>query len=310
MQKTKTKKVKRGFRMGIHSRDNISLSIMILPTIVLLFLFNYLPMFGSILAFKDYRYNLGVFGSKWVGFDNFKYFFTSNDAFVIIRNTVLYNMVFIACDVFFGILVALLLYEVRQRFLVKYYQTTMLLPHFMSWVIVSYVTYALMDPVYGIINNTFGSETNIFSIAQPWPFILVLCHVWKNIGMKCIFYYAALLGIDETLYEAARIDGANKWQQIKAITIPELRSIVCILVILGVGSIFRGDFGLFYNIPMNVGILYPVTDVIDTYIFRGLRNGDIGVNAAVSFTQSVVGLITVLATNAIVKKIDEDSSMF
>lgn len=295
---------------GLHFKDNISLFILIMPALICLILFNYMPMFGSILAFKDYRYNLGIFGSDWVGLENFKYFFTSNDALIVIRNTLAFNVVFILCDVFFGVAAALLLYGVKRRIYVKYLQTTMLLPHFMSWVIISYITYALMDPVYGVFYKALGIDKNWYTTLEVWPAILILCHVWKNIGMKCIFYYAALLGIDETLYEAAKIDGANKWQQIKAITIPELRSIICILVILGVGSIFKGDFGLFYNVPMDVGVLYPVTDVIDTYVFRGLRSGDIGVNAAVGFVQSVVGLLTVLASNAIVKKIDEDSAMF
>lgn len=291
-------------------RDNATYFLMLLPAAIVLLLFNYLSMFGTIIAFKDYRYATGIFGSKWVGLDNFITFFSSADAGVIIRNTVLYAITFIFADVFFGVVVGILVYEVTSRKCVKFFQTTMLLPNFMSWVVVAYVVYAFLDPVYGVVNNAFNLDINWYSDPKYWPFFLLISHVWKSVGMNSIIYYSALMGIDETLYEAAEIDGASRWKQILHITIPELRGVMCILIILGMGKVFRGDFGLFYNVPMDVGALYPVTDIIDTYIFRGLRGGDLGVNTAVCLVQSVVGLITVVISNKVVKKLDPDSAMY
>ena len=291
-------------------KDNISFILMFLPTYILLFLFAYLPMGGIIIAFKDYNYADGILGSRWNGFNNFKYFFTSNDATLLVRNTVLYNVVFIALGMICAVGLAVILNEVNSKLALKYYQTTMILPYFMSWVIVAYIFYVFLDPNYGILNKTFNLGISWYSEKTYWPFILVFANIWKKIGMDSIIYYAALMGIDPSLYEAATIDGASRWQQHKAITIPELRSVMAILLILSVGGIFRGDFGLFYQLPMNVGILYPVTDVLDTYVYRGLTSGDFGANAAIGLFQSVVGLIIVLASNAIVKKLDEDSAMF
>ncbi len=291
-------------------RDNISLTIMLIPAIVLFLLFAYFPMFGLILAFKDYKYTLGIMGSEWVGLKNFKYFFTSQDAWILTRNTLGYNIVFIVANVFAGVTVALLLYKVTSRARIKYYQTTMLLPHFMSWIVVGYIVYAFLDPSYGVLNKAFNLDINWYTKLECWPFILVISNIWKGVGMECIYYYATLISVDPTLFEAAKIDGATEWQTTRYIKIPELRSVIAIMVILAVGKIFRGDFGLFYQIPMDVGALYPVTDVIDTYLFRGLRSGDIGVTTAVGLFQSVVGLITVLVSNYIVKKIDADSAMF
>lgn len=302
----KKPRIKRNLQM----RDNAALTIMLIPAAIYYIMFCYIPMFGILIAFKDYRYNLGILGSEWVGFQNFKYFFTSQDAWLLVRNTIGYNAVFILSNVVTGVIVALLLYEVSSRLCIKYYQTTMLLPHFMSWVVVGYIVYAFLDPNYGVLNKLLGLDINWYSESKFWPFILVFVHMWKALGMQSIMYYATLIGVDPTLFEAARIDGANAWQEARYIKIPELRSVIAIMVILAVGNIFRGDFGLFYQIPMDVGSLYPVTDVIDTYVFRGLRSGDIGVSSAVGLFQSVVGLITVLLSNYIVKKIDSDSAMF
>ena len=289
---------------------NIIYFLMLCPAVLCMILFHYLPMFGTIIAFKDYRYAKGIFGSEWIGFENFKGFFASSDAFLTIRNTVSYGVVFIIADIFVGVLIGILVYECSKRYLTKYYQTTMLLPHFMSWVVVAYVVYAFLDPVNGVINKTFGLEINWYSDPKWWPFFIVISHIWKGVGMNSIMYYAALMGIDETLYEAASIDGASKWKQTLYITIPELRSIISILIILGIGKVFKGDFGLFYQIPMDVGALYPATDIIDTYVFRGLRSGDMGVTTAVGLVQSVVGLALTLGCNAVVKKLDSDSAMF
>lgn len=290
------------------------LSMFIIPAAVLVFLFNYVPMFGLIMAFKDFNPNLGILGSKWNGLENFKFFFQSQDAFQITRNTVLYGFTFQITSIFFAVCLALLMYEVKRRLACKIYQTMFIIPNFLSWVLVAYIVYALLNPSLGVVNKVlevFGREgIDWYSKTEAWPFILTICNTWKHIGMNSIIYYAALMGIDNALYEAARMDGANKFQEIIHITIPELTSVIIIVFILGMGNIIKGDFGLFYQVPKDVGILYPATDIIDTYVYRGLQGGNLSVSAAVGLFQSVVGLILVVATNAIVKKIDSEKSMF
>lgn len=296
-------------------RDNAELSALLLPGIVLLILFTYIPMFGIIIAFKDYRNNLGIFGSQWVGLQNFKFFFTSQDAWRIARNTMGYGVMFIVINLIAAVIVAILLYEVKSKVALKVYQTSMILPHFLSWVIVGYITYMLLEPNMGVFNQiirAFGGEgLNWYSEPKYWVVILPLVNLWKNIGLKCIMYYAALMGIDRELFEAAEIDGANRFQQILHITVPSLVPLMTILTILDVGHIIKGDFGLFYTIPRDVGLLYPTTDIIDTYVYRGLRTGDdIGITTAVGLFQSVIGFIMVVGTNLIVKKIAPENSLF
>lgn len=296
-------------------RDNFELSVMLVPGIIFFLIFSYIPMLGVIIAFKDYRNNLGIFRSEWVGFQNFKFFFTSQDAFRIARNTVGYGLAFIILGIVCAVTIAILLYEIKNKLALKFYQTTMILPHFLSWVIVGYITYIILEPNMGILNQIlqfFGMNgVNWYLNPKYWVVILPVVNVWKNVGLSCIMYYAALMGIDEQLFEAATVDGASKWKQIRYITIPSLVPLMTVLTILNVGSIIKGDFGLFYNIPRNVGLLYPTTDIIDTYIYRGLQTGDdIGITTAVGLFQSFVGLIMVVATNKIVKKISPENSLF
>ena len=296
-------------------KDNSELLMLSLPAIICFIVFNYLPMIGSIIAFKDYRYDLGILGSNWVGFDNFKFFFTSQDALRITRNTLGYGFVFIITSIISSVTIALLLYEIKNKLAIKYYQTTMILPFFISWVIVGFITYSLFNPTLGIINRFLHlfsiNPIQWYSDPKYWPYILVIVNVWKGIGMGCIVYYAALLGIDTELFEAATIDGANKLQQVLNISIPTLIPLMTMLSILALGNIFRGDFGLFYQIPRDIGVLYPTTDVIDTYLYRGLRTGDnVGVTAAVGFFQSIVGLFTVVMANKIVKKINPENTLY
>lgn len=312
--KTKAQKPKKKSRLK-DFRDNAELSVLLIPGIVLLAVFAYIPMFGIIIAFKDYRNNLGIFGSKWVGLDNFKFFFTSQDAWRIGRNTVGYGLLFIVLGIISAVFVAILLYEIKNRIALKFYQTSMILPHFLSWVIVGYITYILLEPNMGILNRiirAFGGEgLQWYSEPKYWVGILPVVNLWKNIGLKCIMYYAALMGIDEQLFEAAEIDGAGRFKQIIYITIPSLVPLMTILTILDVGHIIKGDFGLFYTIPRDIGLLYPTTDIIDTYVYRGLRTGDdIGITTAVGLFQSFVGLIMVVGTNLIVKKISPENSLF
>ena len=318
MNVSKTKKVEEVGRKKSKwkdFKDNAELSILAVPGIILLILFAYIPMFGIIIAFKDYRNNLGIFGSKWVGFNNFKFFFTSQDAWRIGRNTVGYGLLFIVVGIIAAVLVAILLYEVKRRAALQFYQTSMILPHFLSWVIVGYITYMLLEPNMGVLNKIirmFGGEgLQWYSEPKYWVFILPIVNLWKTVGLKSIMYYASLMGIDEQLFEAAQIDGANRFKQIIYITLPSLVPLMTILTILDVGHIIKGDFGLFYTIPRDIGLLYPTTDIIDTYVYRGLRTGDdIGITTAVGLFQSVVGFIMVVGTNLIVKKISPENSLF
>ena len=317
MMRTKTEKVrtvkkKTGWK---HFKDNAELSMLLIPGLLLLLIFCYIPMFGVIIAFKDYRNNLGIFGSPWNGFENFKFFFLSQDAWRIGRNTVGYGILFIILGLVAAVFVAILLYEVHSRAALKFYQTSMILPHFLSWVIVGYITYILLEPNMGIFNQIirlFGGEgIQWYSEPKYWGFILPIVNLWKTVGLKCIMYYAALMGIDKQLFEAAEIDGAGRFKQIIYITLPSLIPLMTILTILDVGHIIKGDFGLFYTIPRDVGLLYPTTDIIDTYVYRGLRTGDdIGITAAVGLFQSVVGFLMVVGTNLIVKKISPENSLF
>lgn len=294
--------------------ENLELFLLLTPALAYYIIFHYLPMFGAIIAFKNFKYDLGILASPWTGFDNFKFFFLSQDAWLITRNTVGYGLLFIFTNIVTGVLVALLLYEVSRRAYVKIYQTAMILPHFMSWVVVGYIVYAFLDPINGVVNRAlscFGlNQISWYAESTIWPFIITFVHIWKAVGMGSVVYYAALMGIDPSLFEAAVLDGANKFQQIRYISIPCLKPLMTILAILSIGNIFRGDFGLFFQIPMDVGALYPVTDIIDTYLYRGLRTGDISVTAAVGLFQSVVGLILVLTTNMIVKRINPENSLF
>lgn len=294
--------------------ENLELFILTLPAIIYIFILNYIPMFGVIIAFKDFKYNKGVFGSEWNGLKNFDFFFKSQDAFRITRNTVLYGIAFLVLGIICAMIIALMLFEIRKKAALKAYQTIMILPNFLSWVIIAYIAYILLNPTLGVINQIigfFGGEgPDWYSNPAYWPFILTAFNIWKGIGMNSIMYYAALMGIDDSLFEAATIDGANKMQQIIHISIPALVPIATILMILGIGGIIRGDFGLFYQLPRDIGTLYPTTDIIDTYVFRGLRTGDLSITTAVGFFQSFVGLALVLGTNAIVKKINPDHAMF
>ena len=298
-------------------KENLTLGSMTIPALVIGFLFSYLPMFGIVLAFKNYKVTKGIWGSDWADpiFKNFEFFITSSDAGRVIRNTLCMNFLFIFAGLFFSVSFALLLFEVKKAIHVKVYQTFAILPSFLSWVAVSYIVYALLDPDKGIINQMirrFGGE-NISWYTEPgyWPVILLLVKTWHGVGLSCIVYYAALMGIDSELFEAAEVDGASKLQRVVHISVPHLIPIMVMMTILDIGKIFRADFGLFYNVPRNVGRLYPVTDVMDTYVYRTLMQvGDVGMSSAAAFIQSVVCTITILITNAIVKKIQPDYTLF
>lgn len=290
------------------------ISLVIIPALFVL-VFSYLPMFGVVIAFKDYRYDLGIWKSDWVGLDNFTYFFKTNDFWTITKNTLVMNLGFIFIGMAAAIALAVLFYEVHGKKAIKTYQTLAIIPHFLSWVVVGYIGYAFLQPEHGLINSflaKFGIEAiDWYGKPSVWPAILIIVSVWKHVGMDCIIYYASLMGIDSSLYEAASIDGASKWKQIIHITIPSLIPIIVILAIMKVGNIFRADFGLFYQMTRDVGALYETTDVLDTYIYRTMRVfGDMSTSSAMGLLQSVVGFVLVVITNAITRRVDENLSLF
>lgn len=277
-------------------------------------------MLANVVAFKNFHYSAGGFfqslkESPWVGFDNFKYLFASNDAWLITRNTIGYNLVFLAFNVFFAIAFAIVMSELRNKKLVKVYHTMSLLPYFLSWVVIQYFLGAFLNPDRGLINSLIvqhgGKGIMWYSTTTWWPFILLFMSVWKGLGYNSIIYYASIMGISDTYYEAAMVDGASKWQQIKNITIPQLLPMMSVLLIINIGNIFRSDFGLFYQLPKNSGALYEVTNVLDTYVYNSLTaTGDIGMASAASLYQSVVGTCILLITNAIVRRMDPDGALF
>lgn len=297
-----------------HFKRNRDLFAMSLPAIVYKLLLNYLPLIGLVIAFKQYRYDLGIFGSEWVGLKNFKFFFNSDTAFIVTRNTILYNLAFIVLTMVIALTLAILLNEISRKW-IKVHQTVLFLPYFLSWVVVGYVVLAFLDHKNGFLNiilGMFGQDAiKWYEQAKYWPVIIVITQLWKSVGFSTLIYYAGLLAIDSSYYEAAKIDGANRWDMIRKITIPLLTPLIIILFIVDVGKIFRADFGLFYFIPNDSSFLYSTTDVIDTYVYRSLRVvGDIGMSTAIGLYQSVVGFILVLLANWIVKKINSDNALW
>ena len=257
---------------------------------------------------------MGIWGSKWCGFDNFKFFFTSQDAVRTIGNTLRYSVSFLILDLVCAVGLALLFYNLRSKKALKFYNTVVILPRFMSPVIIAFIVYILLNPSYGLVNQLImalgGSKIQWYSNSKYWPTILTVTHIWQTVGMNCIIYYASLMSLDESLLEAARLDGANKWQETWHVVIPHLIPVMIINTILGMGSLFQGDFGLFYQTPKNVGLLYPTTDVINTYTYRALQSGAFGKSTAVSLFQSAVGCALVLITNQIVRKVSPENSLF
>ncbi len=303
------------YRKKSYLKDDIQLMVMIFPALALLAVFAYWPMYGLILSFKNYKVTDGIWGSEWIGFKNFEFFFKSNDLFRVLRNTLGLNFMFIFVGILAAVTFALLMYEVKKARHVKVYQTVSILPFFISWVAISYMVYALLEHNRGAINKlieSFGGEGILwYEEAAYWPIILLIVRTWHAVGMDSIIYYAALLSADTELYEAADIDGASKWQKTLYVSLPTLVPIVTIRTIMAVGGIFRSDFGMFYNVTRNLGALYPTTDVIDTYVYRVLmEQGSIGMSSAVGMFQSVVCFATLLLANKIVSKVSPENTLF
>lgn len=290
--------------------------LMVLPGLIYLLINNYMPMFGIIIAFKKMNYSKGIFGSDWCGWDNFKFLFRTKDAWVITRNTLMYNIAFFIIGTICAVALAIFLNEIASKKASKVYQTVILLPFLMSWVVVSYLVFAFLSAENGFLNNTvlpaMGiNPVNWYTDKEKWPFILILVHTWKGVGYSMIIYLSSIVGISQDYFEAARIDGARKWQQIRYITLPLIKPTVITLFIMAVGQIFRSDFGLFYQVTKNSGPLYEFTRTIDVYVYQALMmNSDYSMSSAASVYQSVVGFILIIIANKVVKKYQESSALF
>jgi len=290
--------------------------LMMIPSLLYLFINNYIPMAGLIIAFKSVNYRVGIINSPWVGFKNFEFLFKTKDAWTITRNTIAYNAAFIILGTVIAIAVAILLNEITKRIVKNVYQTVILLPYLISIIVVSYIVLAFLSYDTGYINNqlfsAFGKDPiSWYNEPDYWPFILIFVYIWKHFGYSCIIYYATVVGFDKGYYEAAVIDGANRWQTITKVTLPMLTPTIVTLTLMNIGRIFYSDFGLFYQVPLNSGPLQNVTQTIDTYVYRGLiQLNDVGMSSAAGFYQSVVGFVLVLLANMIVSKISKDNALF
>ena len=292
------------------------LYMMMIPALAYLLINNYLPMAGLVVAFKDVNFSVGIFKSPWIGFKNFEYLFATQDAWVITRNTLLYNIVFISFNISSAVFVAILLSELAAKRLKKFYQSSILFPYLISMIIISYLGNAILSTQQGFLNSKIlpllGMEPKPWYMTpKAWPFILVFVNAWKNVGYLCIIFLGAILGIDKEYFEAASIEGATKLQQIRYITLPMISSVITMMTLIFVGRIFYSDFGLFYHVPMNSGMLYSTTNVIETYVYRGLMLlGDIGMSSAAGLYQSVVGFSLVVLANLAVRKLSPENAMF
>lgn len=311
----KKAEVKKGKKKNV-LKEYWPLYLMMLPALLYLLINNYIPMAGMVIAFKKLNFAKGIWASPWAGLKNFKFLFASKDAWIITRNTLLYNVAFILVNMVVGIAIAILITEVRNTKLKKVYQSAILLPFLMSMVILSYIVYALLSAENGLVNNSILPLFHIDPIQwyqkpKYWPAILIIANCWKGVGYGCLIYIASLIGIDPSFYEAARLDGASKWQEITKITLPSLVPTIITLLLLSIGRIFYSDFGLFYQVPMNSGVLFPTTNVIDTYVYRALiEQGNVSMSSAAGVYQSLVGFCVVMLSNWIVRKVDKDQALF
>lgn len=300
-------------KWNVALKKKAPLVLMMLPGLIYLAINNYMPMFGIILAFKNYNYKDGFLNSAWCGLKNFEFLFKTKASFTMIRNTLCYNFVFVILGVVIPIMVAIAMHEIGKKRLAKFAQPAVIFPFVISWVIVGYIVYAFLNSSNGFVNNSILKENGIswYSEPQYWPVIIVIVYIWKTAGFNSIVYMASIAGIDENIYEAARVDGAGKLSQIKNITIPLLKPTIITLTLMSISKIFNSDFGLFYQVPMNSGQLYPTTQTIDTYVYNALMEiNDVGMASAATFFQSIAGFILILAANLIVSKIDRDNALF
>lgn len=294
----------------------LPLYMMMIPGAIYLIINNYMPMFGLIIAFKQVNFAKGILESPWVGLKNFEFLFATDDAWIITRNTLLYNFAFIIINTVLGIVFAIFICDTISKKLKKVYQSAILFPFLMSAVIIGYVVFAFLSMQNGIMNKSilplFGLDPiQWYNEPKYWPFILILVNTWKGVGYGCLIYISSINGIDPTYFEAARLDGATKWQQIRYITLPTLVPTIITLTLFSIGKIFYSDFGLFYQVPRNSGTLYSTTNVIDTYVYSGLMQlGNVGMASAAGFYQSIVGFFLVLISNGVVRKVSKENALF
>jgi putative aldouronate transport system permease protein len=295
---------------------SLPLLLLALPGMAYLIINNYIPMLGIIIAFKKMDYAKGILASNWIGLSNFRFLFSTPDAWVMTRNTLLYNLAFIVVGTVLAIGLAIMMFEITGHFFARYFQGMYLLPNLISMVVVSYVVFAFLNADTGLLPKSVFpvlkmQDINFYTSPGYWPVILLIVFLWKNTGYASIIYLASIAGIDSTIYEAARIDGAGKWDQIRYITLPSLKPTIIILFLFSVGRMMYSDFGLFYQVTMNSGALYSTTQTIDTYVYRGLMQlGNIGMASAAGVYQSVIGFILILGANYLVKKINPEDALF
>ena len=297
-------------------KTSLPLLALTVPGLLYLLINNYIPMFGVVIAFKSQNLAKGAFGGDWVGLKNFAFLFKTKDAVIMTRNTVLYNLVFIVLGTICAIFVAMLISEVTKSVAAKYFQNALIVPSIISMVIVSYIAYSFLNVDSGLINKSILSALgkpaiSWYSEAKYWPVILTIVYLWKNVGFMSIIYVASIAGIDSSIYEAAKIDGAGKINQIINVTLPQLKPTIIITTLMSIGKIMSSDFGLFYQVPMNSGALYSATQTIDTFVYRAMMQlNDTGMASASGLYQSIVGFILVLVANAIVRKLSADDALF
>ncbi|MBO9604875.1 MAG: sugar ABC transporter permease [Paenibacillaceae bacterium] len=289
---------------------------MLLPAAAIVLINNYLPMAGVLIAFKNVNYAVGMLHSPWIGFDNFKYLFSTEKAWIITRNTLAYNAVFIVLNLVVAVGFAIMFNEMRSKLLSKFHQSAMFLPFFLSMVVVGCLVYAFLGPEHGYFNTKLfpalgWKPVEWYSDPKYWPVLLPIVNVWKNIGYYTVIYMAAIIGIDNEYYEAALIDGASKFRQIARITIPLIMPVIVVMTLLQIGRIFYADFGLFFQVTRNAGAIYPTTQVIDTYVYQTfLAMGDIGMSSAAGLYQAIVGFVLVLGSNLLVRRVSKDNALF
>jgi putative aldouronate transport system permease protein len=296
-------------------KKNLPLLALTLPGIVYLIINNYIPMFGIFIAFKQVNFAKGLFRSDWIGFKNFEFLFATDSAFIMIRNTLLYNVAFILLGTVLALIIAVLMSDVSRNKAAKFFQASLVLPSLISMVIVSYLVYAFLGAESGMFNSILKSmgKPTISYYTQPkyWPFVLTIVQLWKSAGYQSIVFIAAIAGIDQEMYESSRIDGAGKFKQIFQITLPQIVPMLTIMLLMSATRIFASDFGLFYQVPQNSGALFSVTQTIDTYVYRGLmQRGDTGMSSAAGLFQSAVGFVLVVTANAIVRRTNQENALF
>ena len=296
-------------------KKNRTLFAMLLPAIVFFLVFSYAPMVGSIVAFKEYNFQKGIFGSPWAGFTNFRFFFISGQAARVTRNTFLYNLLFMTTANLLQMIVALFMSEFGSGKYKKIAQSLLFLPHFISWVVVGAFMYNIFNYDFGLLNGLLrfigAQPVDVYQRPELWPIILCAANLWKGVGYGSILYLAAIMGLPSEIYEAATIDGASIFQRIRRITLPLLLPTLATLLLLSVGTIFRSNFDMFYQTVGENGQLYSTTDVIDTFVFRSLlRSYDFGMSSAAAFFQSILCFVTIMSVNGIVRRIDYDYALF